>query len=259
MVLDMLVPVNGLAASFTAELPDPAETRIVHTRTEWVRGLYAFRGRRFNANHFREAFDDYYAPSLEKGVETAPHILFARCGEDAESIMQFTNEWGPLHAPPAGNPQSGFNPAIFSEAELRNREKYFSFTLPWWRGVQKEFRETMERLSASNFPRWQNGLTEHGPLYSSTCRFSVVRKDNAFAPQVCVDTLIEAFWLMLWLDTAGGARRIRVCANVRCEKRFFRAGRADQIYCCDRCKACVSKRNYWALKGSEARRRSRGD
>jgi hypothetical protein len=259
----MLAPVNGLAASFTAELPDPQETRVARAHTDWVRGLYAFRGRRLSAgrrlkaNHFRDVFDAYYTPSVEKGLETAPHILFARCADDPDSIIQFTNEWGPLHDPRTGNPQSGFDPIIFTEDELRDKHKFFSFTLFWWRGVQKQFRETMERLAAPDFPAWQNGMQESGPIHSSTFHFQIVKKDNALAPQVTVDSLIEALWLMLWLDTAEGSRRIRVCANTRCKEKFFRAGRADQIYCCNRCKECVNKRKYWTLKGSTSRRESR--
>src|SRR5690242_16804915 len=95
----------GLApASFVAELPDPKETKVVPGHgTHSIRGVFAFRAHRLPLGpHFREVFDAYYANPSEKGVENGPHILFARCPDDVESIIRFTNEWGPLHHPTRG-------------------------------------------------------------------------------------------------------------------------------------------------------------
>src|SRR5690349_14066367 len=85
IVIDMKVPVNRLAASFFAHLPVPEETRLVFSGTDWVRGTFAFRAGRHVRKDFREVFQAYYTQSIEKGVETAPHILFARCRDDADS------------------------------------------------------------------------------------------------------------------------------------------------------------------------------
>ncbi len=124
MVLDMIDPVNGLAASYVAELPDPNETRATLTKPEWIRGKFGFRSGVQFPNNLREVFEPYYAQPTEKGVELAPHILFARCPDDTDSIIRFTNEWGPLHHPPDGQAQSGFNPRIFTNSELSEKHKW---------------------------------------------------------------------------------------------------------------------------------------
>jgi hypothetical protein len=243
-----------------AALPDPGETKVVSADTEWVRGMFSFRGgrRAGRTGHFREVFDAYYAKAVQEGTETSPHILFARCANDAESIIRFTNEWGPLHNPRSGYSQSGFNPEIFTQSELKERDKYFWFTLFWWRSIHKNFKDAIARLSKSEsaWKRWQTGQTENAPVFDSTLRFRIVRQQGALAPQVSVGSLIEAFWLMLWLDTAQRAHRIRVCANEAC-KNAFRTGRADQIYCCQHCKELVNKRKYWTTTGSTRRREQR--
>jgi hypothetical protein len=254
MVLDMKVPVNGLAASFFAHLPVPHETRIMHTATEWVRGRFALRSLARVSRPYREVFDDYYKQPTENGVETAPHILFARCPTDADSIIQFTNQWGPLHHPSAVAPMSGFDPNVFTEEErsLEHRHKFFAFTLFWWRNAQRDFQNVVARLANPKWHPSESGGRESVYVSQSTMRLRVVRKRDALTPQVTVDSLLEALWLMLWLDTAERGRTIRICANTKC-KNAFRTDRSNRIYCCDHCKVLVNKRKYWHRKGKAKR------
>ena len=240
---------SGLAATCTVELPDPKETKVVVGRgADWIRGKFRL--------DFRDVFEDYYTQPVQKGVEYAPHILFAQYPNDVESIIRFTNEWGLLHWPRQEPPMSGFEPAIFTEEELSDREryKYFCFTPFWWRSMQSRFKDAIERLARPEWEPWESGPAEHIPLTTHTISFSIVRRRDALAPQVRAGSLIEAFWLMLWLDTAEGGRRVRMCANTKCTKRVFRTARRDQVYCCERCKEVVNKRIYWHSKGSNARR-----
>ena len=52
---------------------------------------------------------------------------------------------------------------------------------------------------------------------------------------------MKAFWLMLlWLDIAERAHRLRKCANEKCTDEFQTSG-AYQIYCCVHCKEVVNK------------------
>jgi hypothetical protein len=101
---------------------------------------------------------------------------------------------------------------------------------------------------------------EYIPLNTHTIHFRIARQRDGFlAPQVRPGSLIEAFWLMLWLDYAEGSHRVRMCANARCAHRIFRTQRRNQIYCSEECKELVNKRKYWHRKGSDARRdRRRG-
>ena len=241
---------SGLAGTCVVELPDPKAFTIVPSGgTEWIKGKFAFK--------FRDVFEDYYAQPVEKGNELAPHILFARSQNDVESIIQFTKEWGPLHQPRQERPLTGFDHRIFTEEELSDREQYFAFTPFWWQSAQTRFKDVMDRLARPKWEPWESGLEEYIPLTTHTISFSILRRRDALAPRVRAGSLIEAFWLMLWLDMAEEGRRIRMCANTRCKTRVFRTGRSDQIYCSPACKELVNKRLWWAKTGSDARRARR--
>jgi hypothetical protein len=240
---------SGLAASFEAELAYAKDIHVIEGAGDgWIKGRFNFE--------FREVFEAYYAQPVEKGLELAPHILFMRCPDDVQSIIQFTSQWGPLHHPRQEHPMSGFNPNIFTETELKELNKFFWFTPFWWRSIQKRFREVIERIAQPEgkfFPTLQ-----YIPLHTHTINFAIARqRGGVLAPQVKAGSLIEAFWLMLWLDTAERGRRVRMCANTRCTARYFRTERRTQIYCSERCKELVNKRNYWTRKGSDARRAGR--
>jgi hypothetical protein len=245
-----MLDTKDLAASFIAERANPEDIQVVCGQaTDWIKGRFNFE--------FREVFDDYYKQAVEKGDEHAPHILFARCPDDVESIVRFTSDWGPLHQPRNEAPASGFDPQIFTKSELTEVTKYFCFTVFWWRQVQQRFKEVIEDLSQPSWASWRNGSQERIPVLTRTISFAISRRAGALAPYVKAGSLIEAFWLMLWLDTAEKGRRVRMCANTRCVGRVFRAGRPEQIYCSPRCKDLVNKRKYWNAKGSERRRANR--
>jgi hypothetical protein len=249
MMLEMKDLASGLAASFVAELANLKDLKVVPGQgTDWIKGRFNFK--------FRDVFEDYYAQTQQKGSETAPHILFLRCPDDVESIVKFTSQWGPLHNPRQEPPGSGFNPSIFTSDELSDLQKhrYFCFTPFWWRNIQQRFKDVIERLAQPDGQPFPTGM-EYIPLHTHTLHFKIARqRDGVLAPQVQAGSLIEAFWLMLWLDYAEGSHRVRICANARCAHRIFRTERRNQIYCSERCKELVNKRKYWHRKGSDARR-----
>jgi hypothetical protein len=242
---------SGLAATYIFQLPYPEETKCVPGRSggEWIRGR--FQSRR------RQAFADYYRQPGQKGVEIAPHVLFARCPDTVESIIQFTNQWGPLHQPPQEDPGSGYDPSIFTESERKNLFQYFWFTPFWWRSLQQRFIDAMNRLAKPKWDPSETGLTEYIPMQTHTLMFGIERHRDVLAPKVRAGSLIESFWLMVWLDIAEGSRRLRMCANPRCSNRVFRTSRSDQIYCTEECRGRFNKRKNWAASGSEKRKLKR--
>ena len=143
---------SGLAFSFLADLPKVTATMLTQSKSGgvWIKGELSCT--------FREVFDDYYKRPSDKGMESAPHTLFANWPEDEQSIIEFTNQWGPLHRPPQFEPLSGFDKSVFNEHELRDIHKRFCFTPYWWKRMQSNFKSTLADASRKEWPSWETGV-----------------------------------------------------------------------------------------------------
>lgn len=238
----------------------------------------------------REVFVAYY-DSL-KGSQDTPHVLFSRCGNDPESIMNFVAEWGPLEPTPTDD---WLLSHAFPDEREPSGELHFAFFIRHWIAQQQHFknasaligsRNASERRSAGHlWPHWTLSTLKRGGLYLEADfgtplkeLFEFWRKKEEgiqtkheakalaermgiFAPEspgqvrfkLAATTLWDAFWLMLAFDYS--VRRITLghCADPNCQKEFLR-DRANKRYCSHECAQRVASRSYERKKRIAARK-----
>jgi hypothetical protein len=239
----MISRATYLAASYRANIPKLNSLQVVKINTEWVRGEFD------SALKAREVFD-YFRPPNARKPDTAPYIAFATCGSDKESILRFTREWGPL----AGQEVFGLERKLFNAPETRNSLNYFSFTLYSWREIQQRFKRAIAALSPiGDGEAKPPQIYMHMP-YDLSISTVISEHPNGLRPELRPNSLLSAFWLMLWMDAS--VKGIRVCGNEKCQTEF-RGTRSDRIYCCNECALAVARRTWWREKGSPKRRNLR--
>lgn len=220
-------------ASYKAQIPGAGSVRIgqVEGFGAYVCGDYAAHG---------EVFVPYYE-SIRRSDLVAPHIQFARCNGDPDSIVSFTKRWGPLRPNHPFNRASQdwlLSHAFPNEAEPSS-EIYFAFFISEWNRMRSQFSDALRLLASARpserrrvhtmWPNWTLATVQSGglriePDFGTPLPelFHLWKRTNAvaslakakelaqrlgiFAPdvegQVCFKLVATTLWDSLWLMLA---------------------------------------------------------
>src|SRR5580693_3239472 len=249
-------PIQHTLSSFVAFVPLEGSLRVGRFgNRDYVCGQTAY---------VRQVFSDYYFGSSKKGVERAPHVLFARSGDKVEDVLNFTDEFGPLR------PSAPDEDLVKFASEDFSPEINFAFFLDNWRASRKQFAEALQFASNDNVEQLRQllpyrqpnmGPIKQGALYPyidtgtpievlerlwmadgrmtkeevrQTARrmLKFAREKDGPKCQLVFEavSLMDAFWQMLFLDLTNRRPALRICSNAKCGQPY-RAERSDQKYC----------------------------
>jgi hypothetical protein len=257
-------------------------------RIAQVEGLGAYVCGEYTAHG--EVFVPYY-DSIRRSDLVAPHIQFARCNGDPDSIVSFTKRWGPLRPNPPFNraSQDWLLCHAFPDESEPSPEIYFAL----WNGMRSQFNDVLRLLASPRaserrrvqtmWPHWTLATVQSGglriePDFGTPLRelFHLWKKTSAvaslakakelarrlgiFAPdvqgQVCfklvATTLWDSLWLMLALDHSVRRAVISYCANDKCQQAFVR-DRLNKQFCGADCAQRQSSLRYYHRTGKERR------
>jgi hypothetical protein len=138
-----------------------------------VEGLGPYVCGKYTANG--EVFVPYY-DSIRQSDLVAPHIQFARCSGDPDSIVSFTKRWGPLRPNPPFNraSQDWLLRHAFPDQAKPSPEIYFAFFISEWNGMRSHFNDVLQLLASPRaserrrvqtmWPNWTLATVQSGGL-----------------------------------------------------------------------------------------------
>lgn len=144
---------------------------------------------------WKQKASDY---SGERGLTLAQR--FAVLASDAESILKFTQRWGPL----LGNPYDG--------------RDGFRFNVESWRQSQIEFMKLWRSVRRTGASPWESGE----------------RIWVEFRPKAVILRCPDLFTFMVF-ELLSNAKALRVCERPSCPHPYFLAQHGKERYCSTEC------------------------
>lgn len=266
-------------ASYKAPHPRPDQVWIGYDQRngELIYGEY---------DSVMEVFVSYFASLRHKDRAGAPHLEFAHCGDDLDSIFEFTKRWGPLMPTPSDMEELR---RLFPTEEGAG-EQYFAFYASDWRAMQKQFKKELALLArresspkrelALLWPHTTTSTFKTGGIYvgvdvgysledltnwwactpAQASRWAkdigvFVTEDRKTAPlqvRLMATTLWDAFWLMLAYDLTTQKLSVGVCENEKCGREYV-IDRNNKRYCSVECAQRKASLTYYHRKGKRRR------
>jgi hypothetical protein len=138
---------------------------------------------------------------------------FANWPCDPESILQFTQRWGPLF----GNPY--------------DRDRGFRFTIEEWIEAQSVFRAIWRNLKG--FPRDFEGIDRRLPI--GTLPIATPEPVQVQIGPKAVILQIPNLFTFMHFELHSSIKVLRICKRRDCKKRYFLAQHGKEQYCSTDC------------------------
>jgi hypothetical protein len=220
-------------------------------------------GRRILVGRYRDSqhdvFEEYRRARRRHSTE-APHLQFANCSSDDESIQRFTASWGVLGF---ALPWQGGLAAIMAEGPIGDPAIQFEFALDDWRQLQARFVKMLalakSRRSADRKELAAEIQRFGGPLLGNQVRLSpkfVVARSGELAFRIDPNDLWSALCMMLLCDLSAHGSVIKQCADPNCAN-FFPSERSNKKFCDAVCAQRFHKRKWFRIHGRERKKRQR--
>jgi hypothetical protein len=195
------------------------------------------------------------------------HQKFANWRSEADAIVQFTRQYGPLD-------WEGRFAGVAQTAGLK-----FYFLAELWRERQAEFRKLWETArtegpegttwltlpvagdfpvarEADRYPKPANykGDGDEGRLIWQTPETLWEPWLKGPAARVAAQTTWQYLCLLLTFEKT---EQLRKCENPECAAPYFIARRKDRLFCSEDCAHLIAARRWWTKHGNEWRQRRR--